>query len=246
MPSITNFRKVRGDKVKNPFWFFSKLNLTSPTGWGINSESHLDIGCGSYPRNPFGAKNLMGADILERKFLTTDSKFDYIKVGSDGVIPLGSDSINSVSGFDFIEHLPRGSNIESNLFIKFMNEAHRVLCNEGVLLLVTPAFPSPAAFQDPTHVNFITEETVKYFTGVNPSATHLGYGFQGKFQLVKQEWVGPMSRIWEVTPSVNANYRLFSSIQNFLNHFRNLQSIRRFFSGVRNPTHLIWLMRKID
>jgi SAM-dependent methyltransferase len=232
--------------LKNLTWFFSKLNLTSPITWGVTSGSHLDVGCGNYPRNPFGAKNLIGADILEREFLSTDMNFDYIKVGTDGKLPLESNSIDSVSGFDFIEHLPRGSNAESNLFIQFMNEAYRVLRSDGVLLLVTPAFPSPAAFQDPTHVNFITEETITYFTGMNPGATHLGYGFRGKFELIKQEWVGPMSRIWEVTPSVNAKHHLVDSIQNFSNHFRNLQSIRRFFSSVRNPTHLIWLIRKID
>jgi SAM-dependent methyltransferase len=213
--------------------------------WGVTSNSHLDVGCGNFPRNPFGAENLIGADVLDREFLSTEINFEYIRVGADGVIPLESCSVDSVSGFDFIEHLPRGSNVESNLFIKFMNEAHRVLRNEGVLILVTPAFPSPAAFQDPTHVNFITVETVKYFTGVNPGAANLGYGFQGKFELIKQEWVGPMSRIWEVAPSSNAKPRPIDAIQNFLNYFRNLQSIRRFFSGVRNPTHLIWLMKKI-
>jgi SAM-dependent methyltransferase len=231
--------------MKNPIWFFSKLNLRSPIAWGIISESHLDVGCGNYPRNPFGAKNLMGADILEGEFLSTDTDFEYIKVGTDGRLPLESNSIDSVSGFDFIEHLPRGSNVESNLFIQFMNEAYRVLKSEGVLLLVTPAFPSPAAFQDPTHVNFITEETIAYFTGVNPSATQLGYGFRGKFELIKQEWVGPLSQIWEATPSATGKHNGKELIRIFMSHFQNIRSIRRFLSGVRNPTHLIWLMRKI-
>jgi SAM-dependent methyltransferase len=232
--------------MKNPIWFFSKLNLRHPIAWGIMSDSHLDVGCGNYPRNPFGAKNLMGADILEREFLSTDVDFEYIRVGTDGRLPLESNSLDSVSGFDFIEHLSRGSNAESNLFIQFMNEAHRVLKSEGVLLLVTPAFPSPAAFQDPTHVNFITEETITYFTGMNPGATQLGYGFRGKFELINQEWVGPLNQIWEVMPSTAGKHKGNDLFRNLLSHFQNIQSIRRFISGVRNPTHLIWLVRKID
>lgn len=81
-----------------------------------------------------------------------------------------------------------------------MNESSRILRKGGVLLLVTPAYPSSAAFQDPTHVNFITDNTVNYFIGKNPDASNLGYGFDGSFNLLTQNWVGPLSFVWARTP----------------------------------------------
>jgi hypothetical protein len=128
-----------------------------------------------------------------------------------------------------------------------MNESSRVLKKGGVLLLVTPAFPSPAAFQDPTHVNFISVNTVNYFIGSNPGASNLGYGFTGKFQLVSQQWVGPFTRIWDKAPKVIA---VGSPIQpNFLIILKQiisrLTSIRSCISVIRKPTHLLWLLQKI-
>ena len=45
-----------------------------------------------------------------------------------------------------------------NTFIDFMDEIHRVLKPGGFLFHSTPAYPSPAAFQGPIHVNIIAEE----------------------------------------------------------------------------------------
>jgi hypothetical protein len=64
--------------------------------------------------------------------------------------------------------------------------------------------------------------------------------------LINQEWVGPLNQIWEVMPSTAGKHKGNDLFRNLLSHFQNIQSIRRFISGVRNPTHLIWLVRKID
>ncbi len=225
-------------------WFLSTFNTIATTEWGINSNVHLDMGCGNNPRNPFRAKKLFGADILKSKALELENRFEYLKMELDGVIPLEAESVDSISGFDFIEHLPRGSNVDSNLFIKFMNEAFRVLRGGGILFLVTPAFPSSAAFQDPTHVNFISENTVNYFVGKTPAASSLGYGFNGNFKLITQEWVGPLSLIWgnllsETSESVKRPklLRLFRS-------FSSVRSARIFISSIRKPTHLLWILEK--
>jgi|688.fasta_scaffold502270_2 SAM-dependent methyltransferase len=228
-------------------WCFSKFNLYPPTSWGFQSDVHLDVGCGSNPRNPFGAKELIGIDILAESSIEAHQDYNYIQVLPGKAFPLKNESIDSISGFDFIEHLPRGSTLESNLFISFMNESSRVLKKGGVLLLVTPAFPSPAAFQDPTHVNFISVNTVDYFIGSNPDASKLGYGFTGKFQLVTQQWVGPFTRIWGNTPRVNAvgspTHPTFLSI--LVQIFSRLTSLRSCISAIRKPTHLLWVLQKI-
>jgi hypothetical protein len=54
---------------------------------------------------------------------------------------------------------------------------------------MTPCYPSPAAFQDPTHVNIITAKTHEYFCGDQPGAAI--YGFNGNFRELRSEWVVP-------------------------------------------------------
>jgi len=70
-----------------------------------------------------------------------------------------------------------------------MNEIYRVLKVGGMFYSFTPAFPHGAAFQDPTHVNIITEATFPmYFDNKNRWASV--YGFKGYFQVAAQEWRG--------------------------------------------------------
>jgi SAM-dependent methyltransferase len=232
--------------MKNPLWFMSKFNLTAPTNWGIKTEIHLDIGCGNKPRNPFGAKTLIGADIIERETLRLPGQVQYLKIGIDGQLPFENESLDSLSGYDFIEHLSRGPTIESNMFIRFMNEAFRVLKPNGTLLLVTPAFPSSAAFQDPTHINFITTGTLLYFTGSKPAAATFGYGFEGSFQEISQEWVGPFSKIWSI-PEQSIDKSIESKkVSAFTKLSYSVASSRRVISNIRKPSHLMWLLSKPD
>jgi SAM-dependent methyltransferase len=76
-----------------------------------------------------------------------------------------------------------------NPFVELMNEIYRVLKTGGIFLSVTPAYPHGAAFQDPTHVNIITEETfIRYFDDTYMWAKI--YGFNGRFKVLQQEWSG--------------------------------------------------------
>ena len=232
--------------MRSPLWFLTSTNIKPVVGWGFKSTVHLDMGCGSNARNPFNAKKLIGGDILPQSKIGELLDFEYIKLDLTGDIPLANGSVDSISGFDFLEHLPRGSLIETNLFIKFMNEASRVLSCGGILLLVTPAYPSSAAFQDPTHVNFISEQTVQYFVGKNPGATNLGYGFIGHFELVLQEWVGPFSKVWNPRPSQKdlEKNNMFEVLKHLVWVYKKVGRIRSLISSLRKPTHLIWVLRK--
>jgi hypothetical protein len=70
-----------------------------------------------------------------------------------------------------------------------MNEIHRVLKTGGIFLSFTPAYPYAEAFQDPTHVNIITESTFPdYFC--KPNLWGRTYGFTGAFDLARQNWEG--------------------------------------------------------
>ena len=165
------------------------INHTPKAMLGTKS---LDLGCGAHIRNPFGAEETFGVDI--RNDLSQNIKQADLSAES---IPFKDNSFDFCTAFDVIEHIPRNSwpNGEGRLaFIELMNEVHRVLKPGGLFLHSTPAFPSKEAFQDPTHVNIITEDTLRlYFCKPYNWGETLGYGFHGSFELVEQRWI---SNIW--------------------------------------------------
>jgi len=166
----------------------------------------LDLGCGETPKNPYNADKFYGIDIAN--------------VGNDNIriadlafekIPFENSVFDYVTGYDFIEHIPRIFNVNGKRtqpFIDLMSEVSRVLKVGGIARFHTPAYPHPEAFQDPQHVNVITEKTVNYF--VNPTHSNnwdhysirLGrqYGFNGAFELISQHWDVnvPYHLVWEL------------------------------------------------
>lgn len=147
----------------------------------------LDLGCGSRPKNPFNADEMYGVDV--RDDLDANVRRADLVVEP---IPYEGESFDFVTAFDFIEHVPRLVYVPQrrNAFIEFMNEVYRVLKPGGLFLSSTPAYPHAVAFRDPTHVNFITDETFPlYFDDENRWASI--YGFQGAFKLQVHEWRGP-------------------------------------------------------
>lgn len=148
--------------------------------------NHLDLGCGTNPQNPYHREKLFGLDIRDDvQELLAKHGISFRKANLIFErIPFDDNYFSSISAIDFLEHIPRqickgGSNEVVYPFINLMNEIWRVLTPGGKLLAVTPAFPSPLAFADPTHVNFITKNTHEYFCGERPAGSI--YGFHGKF-----------------------------------------------------------------
>jgi SAM-dependent methyltransferase len=153
----------------------------------------LDLGCGANPRNPFNADNLFGVDVRD---LGTQIKKANLFLDP---IPFESNFFDYVTAYDFIEHVPRvitvfeldtQQNVIRYPFITLMNEIHRVLKHGGIFFSRTPAFPSPEAFQDPTHVNFISENTFPLYFNDRYPVAHI-YGFTGGFKVLSQDWDGP-------------------------------------------------------
>ena len=153
-------------------------------------DVHLDLGCGKFPRNPYKRAALCGTDI---RAIPGSAGFDFRAANlAVEAIPWPDNTFGSVSGFDFIEHVPRillsaDGRATRFPFIELMNEIWRVLAPGGHLYTVTPTYPHPEAFQDPTHVNIITERTHEYFCGDSPLARM--YGFVGNFSVRRAQWV---------------------------------------------------------
>lgn len=158
---------------------------------------HLDLGCGTKPRNPYKQEEIWGIDISQEALqLSSKIKFSNLSVEK---IPFEDSFFDSVSSYDFLEHIPRLLASDNDMhvrfpFIELMNEIWRVLKHGGLLYAVTPAYPRQEAFVDPTHVNIITENTHIYFT--EPLLMAKMYGFVGSFKVRRAEWMRPMYE-WE-------------------------------------------------
>lgn len=207
----------------------------------------MDFGSGTQPRNPFLAQDFYFADILDSEELHLKcelgdlgaplSSINYRKITRFEPMPFEDNYFDVITAFDVIEHLSRESKIGVNEFISVLNDIHRLLAPGGIFLALTPAFPSSAAFQDPTHVNIITEFTSHYFIGQNAPAKVMGYGFNAHFELVDQFWNLPSSQITRNHPE---NFSLFRNLR----ILTSIPKLRRFVSSLRKPTHFVWIFQK--
>lgn len=147
----------------------------------------LDMGCGRIPRNPFGAQTSFGIDVRE----DLEIGIKCADLAIEG-IPFESNRFDYITAYDFLEHIPRVVYLPQrrNSFVELMNEVWRTLKPGGIFLSQTPIYPFPAAFQDPTHVNYITVETfTQYFDDKNKLGAM--YGFNGSFKVLHQILVVP-------------------------------------------------------
>lgn len=149
---------------------------------------HLDIGCGHRPRNPYACDELFGIDLAGAAADSGPIRRANLVLQP---IPFADSHFDSVSAYDFLEHVPRvlptaDGRATRFPFIELMNEVWRVLAPGGRFFALTPAYPSKAAFQDPTHVNIITTGTHTYFT--RPERQGAMYGFTGDFRLLRCHW----------------------------------------------------------
>lgn len=153
---------------------------------------HLDLGCGGIPRNPYRRDEVVGVDL---KASATGTAAGVTIVAGDLTlqpIPFPDAHFDSVSAYDFLEHVPRVLPARDGLslrfpFVELMSEISRVLRPGGLFYALTPAYPAQEAFTDPTHVNILTRSSHRYFVGDTPLARM--YGYTGHFRLRRAEWV---------------------------------------------------------
>jgi len=113
-----------------------------------NQGVKIDLGCGSYKQ-----KGFIGMDLL---------LLDGVDIVHDLEIypwPLPDKCASVLMASHLIEHI----NPAKQNFLKFMNEAWRILKPGGQFMISLPYAGSPGYWQDPTHVNGCTEATWAYF-----------------------------------------------------------------------------------
>lgn len=193
---------------------------------------HLDLGCGSVPRNPYHQEQVVGVDIREESSLSISiQSVNYHQCNFViEPLPFPDNHFDSLSAYDVIEHIPRQLHVTDRgliyPFINLMNEIHRVLKPGGLFLATIPAYPSSEAFQDPTHVNIITKNTAQYFSGFNAPAAM--YGFHGNFTIILNKFC------------IRNNYLIRNSgfWRNFTRRWH-----RKLFKG--GWPHIIWKLKTV-
>lgn len=124
--------------------------------------SYVDIGCGASKQNKdwFGIdyRKLPGVDLVQDL-----EKFPW-------AVP--SESFDIAIASHVVEHI----NPSHGIFISFMNECWRILKTGGDFLIGAPYATSVGMFRDPTHCNFVNEETWAYFDPKDPMFNGQLYG----------------------------------------------------------------------
>lgn len=159
----------------------------------------LDLGCGQVPHNLFKADSVFGIDIVEVPSPSPHAKDlngSYIGLVKQIVsadlaihpIPFSSSSFDYCTAVDFLEHIPRilYTPHRTAPFIQLMNEIHRILKPGGHFYSISPYFPATSAFTDPTHVNYITDDTFRYYFD-DKNMWGRDYGITACFEVIKLE-----------------------------------------------------------
>lgn len=177
--------------------------------------------------------------------MKNDSKFEIREVDITKTLPFSDDSIDSFSAFDVIEHIPRWERLENGVtfpFVNLMNEIFRCLKPGGIFIAVTPCYPKNEAFQDPTHVNIISKNTIYYFSSSGiPDSTRMGYGFEGNFKIIHNDWLkggGPFLSSSEFT-KITVNKK-FTTLLVFLKYIKRFIKMKLRFKS----SHILWVLQK--
>lgn len=147
----------------------------------------LDIGCGANKQDGFvgmDVRDLPGVDIVQNleqfPWLLPDESVSFAVASHvlEHINPSNTDP-RLVGLFNLLvkKGLISKKEIEENIgeteifgtFIRFMNEVWRVLKPKGQFAFVVPYAGSVGYWQDPTHINPITEATLAYFDPLDKS-----------------------------------------------------------------------------
>ena len=142
-------------------------------------DLRLDLACGQSPKEGF-----TGVDIWDEAAVVHDlTVYPW---------PWEDNSAAELHCSHYVEHIPYDVLYDGKLkdgLCAFMDEAWRILRNEGVFTIIHPFLKSERAFQDPTHRRFIPAATWHYFSKGWREATKLDhYPLSCDFEVVQIAW----------------------------------------------------------
>lgn len=114
----------------------------------------LDLACGNNKQKGFTGIDIVGPPKSQADIVHNLMEFPW---------PVKDNSVKEVFSSHYIEHIPHGDGYHDPLF-QFMDEIYRILKPGGIARFIAPYYTSVRAFQDPTHLRFISEPMFQYFT----------------------------------------------------------------------------------
>lgn len=112
-------------------------------------------------RNELLALDLGGRFHVKPGFISVDLKNADVCTDLNEDWPFETSSVGCIIADDILEHLKDP--------IHVMKEAHRVLCDGGLLLISVPSSDGRGAYQDPTHISFWNQNSIWYYTRAEQS-----------------------------------------------------------------------------
>ena len=152
----------------------------------ITMEQRLDVACGQQLQTGWTGMDI--ADVIApagAKYIQHDVlSFPW---------PIESNSVYEARCSHFVEHIPHqleGCDKNRNGLVLFMEELYRVMMPQGIVTIMAPYYSSQRAWQDPTHVRGITENTFRYFDKQWLTSLGMGhYGIKTDFEVLNTKLI---------------------------------------------------------
>jgi len=141
----------------------------------------IDLGCGRRKQDGY-----LGLDVVPL------AEVDVICNLENG-IPLKDNCVTSVYSNQFLEH------VQDVVFV--MQEIYRVSRPGAKVTLRAPYYTSIGAFKDPTHKNFFTEETFKYFSSFEWERFNYRLSVNFQVERITYTYMRPFGRLGSMLPS---------------------------------------------
>lgn len=124
------------------------INMSTKT-----QKVKLDLACGNNLQKGFIGVDIIGQPDSQAEVVHNLMKFPW---------PFEDNSVDEVFCAHYLEHIPHGDGYNDPMF-EFMDELFRILKPGGTAKFICPYYTSVRAFQDPTHLRFISEPMFNYF-----------------------------------------------------------------------------------